>query len=329
MPRRFPPPASRRARRCAGGVWRGGRSAPLPLADQVRQQEWWLSELGVSAGLAGHPGQRRHRRGAQRRRRRPAARPGRLGDHRPGLTPAPARRPARIFGVQGTRGRQPHRRAGAPAQAAHSGIIGDRPRGPGSCPSRVTLTSDDPLLDRRAAGAGLPDAIASGIRYAVGTAPRVIDLPLDPGRRPSPPRSRPLPVPRHERRHRCRHHRRGRQPGRAGRRRLRPAQGVVLVAPAGDNARGTGPVNYPAAYPGVISVGAADRNQVMRGSSNQPYVQLTAPGAGVIAAAGCAHGLRLPDGQQHHRGQRHRHRHRRADQVPVPAPQPRPGRRRR
>ena len=54
-------------------------------------------------------------------------------------------------------------------------------------------------------------------------------------------------------------------------------KGVVLVAPAGDDGAGAGVVNYPAAYPGVISVGAFDKNFTKAPfSSHEPYVTLTA-----------------------------------------------------
>ncbi len=59
------------------------------------------------------------------------------------------------------------------------------------------------------------------------------------------------------------------------------AANVVLVAPAGDNALSTGTVNYPAAYPGVIAVGATTQNgRLAPFSSRRSYVSLTAPGGG-------------------------------------------------
>ncbi|GIJ29644.1 type VII secretion-associated serine protease [Micromonospora qiuiae] len=63
---------------------------------------------------------------------------------------------------------------------------------------------------------------------------------------------------------------------------------VVLVAAAGnqhqDGAR-PDPVPYPAAYDGVIGVGAIDRNGVrIRQSQIGPYVDIVAPGGGVVAA---------------------------------------------
>jgi Subtilase family len=63
----------------------------------------------------------------------------------------------------------------------------------------------------------------------------------------------------------------------------------VLVAPAGDGGGGPDTVNYPAAYPGVISVGAFDKTFAKAPfTSTRPYVTLTGPGNGVIAANGTA-----------------------------------------
>ena len=60
---------------------------------------------------------------------------------------------------------------------------------------------------------------------------------------------------------------------------------MVLVAPAGDNGTGTDAVNFPASYPGVISVGAFDSNVTKAPfTSHQPYVTLTAAGSGMTAA---------------------------------------------
>src|SRR5205814_2008119 len=60
---------------------------------------------------------------------------------------------------------------------------------------------------------------------------------------------------------------------------------VVLVAPAGDDGQGPGLTDYPAAYTGVIAVGAVARNgQVAPFSSRHAYVSLTAPGVGLTAA---------------------------------------------
>src|SRR5262249_14249840 len=112
----------------------------------------------------------------------------------------------------------------------------------------------------------LPDAIAQGIRYAVKRGAAVIDLPLDPVTTPG-------------------------AAGAGGSRAEKSAvqyalsNNVVLVAPAGDGGAGANAVNYPAAYPGVISAGAFDAKfNKAPFSSRQAYVSLTGPGQGVTAA---------------------------------------------
>ncbi|HUY51939.1 MAG TPA: S8 family serine peptidase [Streptosporangiaceae bacterium] len=133
---------------------------------------------------------------------------------------------------------------------------------------RVTLESKDPLLANPTVVAALPAAIARGIRYAVRHGAQVIDLPLDPAALAG-----------------------GTGTGGSTQERSAVAaalrKGVVLVAPAGDGGAGADTTNYPAAYPGVISVGAFDKNFTKAAYSSQlPYVTLTAAGDGVIAANG-------------------------------------------
>jgi Subtilase family len=137
---------------------------------------------------------------------------------------------------------------------------------------RVTLSPGDPLWSNTRLTSRLPNDIAAGIRYAVRRGARVIALPADPG-----------------------------MPGIAGYGGVRAAAGgsaaeqaavsyalhhnVVLVAPAGDNAQSGDAPNYPAAYKGVIAVGAFDRNFVKAPySSHQRYVTLTSAGSGVAMA---------------------------------------------
>ncbi len=148
-----------------------------------------------------------------------------------------------------------------------AGIIGVAPQAK-ILSIRVTLEAGDPLLANAATVAALPRAIARGIGAAVRQGAQVIDLPLDPATLAG-----------------------GNTPGGSPLERsaveaaLR--KGVVLVAPAGDNGTGTDGVNYPAAYPGVISVGAFNSGFTKAAfSSHQRYVTLTAPGDGVIAANG-------------------------------------------
>ena len=137
---------------------------------------------------------------------------------------------------------------------------------------RVSLEYNDPLNSDPAIARRLPTAIAEGITYAVDHGARVIDLPLDPGTAGLTGQG---------------------DPAAAGGSQAEQAavsyalrKNVVLVAPAGDDAQGPGLVNYPAAYPGVIAVGAVARDgQLAPFSSRHSYVSLTAPGVSLIAAA--------------------------------------------
>ena len=132
---------------------------------------------------------------------------------------------------------------------------------------RVTLESNDPSLSNQTIAAGLPNAIARGIDWAVRHHASVIDLPLDPVTTSGAPGS-------------------GGSTAEQAAVKYALAKHVVLVAPAGDGGASTDPVNYPAAYHGVIAVGAFDRQfNKAPFSSHQPYVMVTAAGAGVAAAS--------------------------------------------
>ena len=150
---------------------------------------------------------------------------------------------------------------------------------------------------------GCRAAIAAGISYAARQGAQVIDLPLDPGQASADGTA-------------------GATAAAGGSAAEKAAiayalrLGAVVVAPAGDDGaagrpartgpaarRGTaaprataaprvirGPtanaVNYPAAYPGVISVGSFNQAVIKSPFSvRQQYVTLTAAGQGVIAAA--------------------------------------------
>ena len=162
-----------------------------------------------------------------------------------------------------------------PGQA--NGIIGIAPAAK-ILSVRVTLESNDPMLSNQTIAAGLPNAIARGIRYAVRHDATVIDLPLDPVTTSGAP---------------------GSGGGSAERAAIdyAIAKKVILVAPAGDGGAGTDPVNYPAAYPGVIAVGAFDRHFVKAPfTSHQSYVLVTAAGAGVAAASPSGNAAANPSG---------------------------------
>src|SRR5690348_174489 len=131
---------------------------------------------------------------------------------------------------------------------------------------RVTLDSGDPELANQSVAGDLPGAIARGIRWAVRHDATVIDLPLDPVTSTGAPGSNGSAAERAAVAYALSKH-------------------VVLVAPAGDEGAGTNAVNYPAAYHGVIAVGAFDQHFVKAPFSvRQPYVTVTGAGAGVTAA---------------------------------------------
>ena len=139
----------------------------------------------------------------------------------------------------------------------------------------MTLEYDDPLNSDAAITRRLPAAIAAGIRYAVGHGATVIALPLDPGALAAAPSADPAAG------------------GSAAERAavsFALARNVLLVAPAGDN--GGGAVNYPAAYPGVIAVGATSRSgQLAPFTSTRSYVTLTAPGSGTTPDTTASSGM--------------------------------------
>jgi len=136
---------------------------------------------------------------------------------------------------------------------------------------RVTLEFNDPLASEAAIARRLPGAVASGIVYAVDHGARIIDLPLDPGTAGLTGLGTPAAAG-----------------GNAAERAAVAyalSRNVVLVAPAGDDGQGPGLVDYPAAYRGVIAVGAVARNeQVAPFSSRRTYVSLAAPGVGLMSA---------------------------------------------
>jgi subtilisin family serine protease len=176
-------------------------------------------------------------------------------------------------------GRGPGQAYWAEEGTAVAGLIAGHGHGPGGSEGvtgiapgarilsvQVTLEYNDPLdLDSDITGR-IPDAIAAGIRYAVGHGASVVSLPLDPATMgiatPSPTASA--------------------DGSRAERAAIAYAisRGVVLVAPAGDNGGAGNAVNYPAEYPGVIAVGATARDGALAPFTNTgSYVALTAPGA--------------------------------------------------
>ncbi len=270
VPLRFPRPVMALIATGIAAVSIGLTAVPAS-ADQVRHSEYWLRTLSVTGAWTGSKGS-----GIT-----VAVLSDGVSASQPDLTgsvtaaPAPAGAPVAVgqyFGQQGTaiasliagHGHGP---------AGNSGVTGVAPRARIlSVP--VTLPADDPELSQATVAAAIPAAIATGIRYAVSHGATVIDLPIDPGQ----PDSAGVG---------------GAAAAAGGSAAEKSAVGyalqhnVVLVAPAGDNGAGTGAPNYPAAYRGVIAVGAFNRAfDKATWSSRQSYVAVTAAGAGVIAASG-------------------------------------------
>ena len=279
MPLRFPRPVIPVIAVGMAAVWVAAASAPA-LADQIRAQEFWLSQLNVSQAWQGNRGtgitvavlsdgvnaQQADLAGIVT-----------TGPDFTGTGPGPALMGTEAASLIAGRGTGP--RAG-------SGIIGIAPKAH-ILSVQVTLDPADPALDTTANGAALPGDIANGIRYAVAHGAKVIDLPLDPGR-PNPSAIAALPIPRLSTEAPQLNGIDAAEGGSIAEQQavaFAVSKGVVLVAPAGDNALGTDAPNFPAAYPHVIAVGAFDSN-FNRGafSSNQPYVSVTAPGVAVTAA---------------------------------------------
>jgi hypothetical protein len=155
-----------------------------------------------------------------------------------------------------------------------SGIIGIAPAAK-ILSVRVNLEYNDPLNATTAITQRLPGAIADGIVYAANHGAKVIDLPLDPGTFGLAGDSAAA----------------GGGEAEQAAVRYALAKGAVLVAPSGDNGVNLDQVNYPAAYPGVIAVGAVGRDgRTASFTSEHSYVTLSAPGVDLTTAT------MLPDG---------------------------------
>jgi len=232
----------------------------------TRAAEWWLPALGVAAAWHAAPGEGKGVTVAVLSTGVDATHPDLAGTVTTGPNFAnTSRKPGQQYwAAEGT--------AVASLIAGHGhghgtggddGISGIAP-GARILSVQVTLEYDDPLNSDATVTSRLPDAIAAGIRYAVGHGATVIALPLDPGTLDTS---------------------HGNRAAAGGSRAEQSAveyaisHDVLLIAPAGDNGADANTVNYPAAYPGVIAVSATSRNgQLTPFSNTGSYVALTAPG---------------------------------------------------
>ena len=239
---------------------------PAGQANSARDQEWWLTGLhvtqawresegsGITVAVLGTGVDTSY--------------PGLAGSviTGPDYTGSGRAPGSPYWGVEGT--------AVAGLIAAHErnqGLAGVAP-GAKILSIRVTLEFNDPLVADQAISRRLPQAIADGVRYAADHGARIIDLPLDPGTLGLTSQGDPAAA--------------GGSPAERAAIGYALSKGVVLVAPAGDDGEGSGIVNYPAAYPGVIAVGAIDRTGHLASfSSKRSYASVTAPGVDLVTAA--------------------------------------------
>ncbi|MBO3748952.1 S8 family serine peptidase [Streptosporangiaceae bacterium NEAU-GS5] len=173
-----------------------------------------------------------------------------------------------LTGVRGGGGRHGTAMAGLIAGHGHgpgrdNGIVGIAPEAR-ILSVRVTLENDDPRRADPAVISRLRGAVAGGIRYAVDHGAQVISMSLGAG---------------------------------SGSYQGSPAEvdaiqyaldrGVVLVASSGNDGAGANRRNFPAAYPGVIAVGAVDRLLRPAAFSNRhDYLSVVAPGMAIVSADG-------------------------------------------
>jgi Subtilase family len=248
-------------------AWIGATAAPA-FADQIRAQQWWLKELHVTNAWATSKGSGVTVALLDTGVYKTADLHGQVTTG-PDFTRSGRHSRGRFWGIHGT--------AMASLIAGHGHGPGDRSGISGTAPKakvlsiRTVMEVNDPLQGSRAVASRQLDAIASGIRYAADHGAQVVDLPADPSAAGLNEPAAKVPS----------------GGSKAERAAVAYAQskGVVLVAPAGDDGNGADRVNYPAAYPGVISVGAFNNNIIKAPYSNRrSYVTLTAAGDGVIAA---------------------------------------------
>ena len=249
-------------------------AAPARAAadDQIRSQEWWLAGMHVAEAWQFTQGS-----GitvAVLSTGVDTAHPDLTGSvvTGPDYTASGRAAGGPFWGVEGT--------SAASVIAGHGDGAGDASGIIGIAPAakilsvRVALDATDPLNASAAAVGRLPDAIAQGIRYAVGHGAQVIDLPLDPSSLASDGAAGG-----------ALHTAAGGSPAERAAASYAISQGAVLVAPAGDDAASGNAVDYPAAYPGVIALSAVDQHFARpKFASRQSYVTLTAPGVNVAAA---------------------------------------------
>ncbi|WP_460355279.1 S8 family peptidase [Actinoallomurus acanthiterrae] len=139
---------------------------------------------------------------------------------------------------------------------------------------RVTWELNDPMRDDHAQVTHSRDAIAKGIRYAADHGAQVISMSLGGGKlfyNGNPLEEAAI--------------------------KYALGKGVVLVASSGNDGATGNRRNYPAAYPGVIAVGAVDRAfKPTKFTNRHTYVSVSAPGVEIVSADVAGHGYVLGTG---------------------------------
>jgi type VII secretion-associated serine protease mycosin len=127
---------------------------------------------------------------------------------------------------------------------------------------RVTWENDDPERSDRAQVSRTRDAVAKGIRYAVDHGAQIINMSLGGGKmiyNGNPIEEDAV--------------------------RYALGKGAMLIASAGNDGAGPNRTNFPAAYPGVIAVGAVDKTmRPAKFTNRHDYVSVAAPGVDIISA---------------------------------------------
>jgi Subtilase family len=253
-----------------------------PAGRAVNAAEWWLPALGAPAAWRAAPGEGKGVTVAVLSTGVDGSHPDLTGTVTTGPDFAKTgRRPGQAYWAdEGTAVASLIAGHGHGADGAE-GITGIAP-GARILSVPVTVEYNDPLDSDAAVTGRLPAAIADGIRYAVDHGASIISLPLDPGTMSAAGNGNPAAVG---------------SPAERAAVAYATAHDVLVIAPAGDNGGGGNAVNYPAAYPGVIAVGATARDGNLAPFTNTgSYVALTAPGASGPAVASAAATAKPPVG---------------------------------
>ncbi|MFF5260241.1 S8 family serine peptidase [Actinomadura viridis] len=244
-------------RQAAGSAVQRPVAAPV---DQIRAREWhldamrvprawrWTKGQGVTVAVLDTGVDRRH----------PDLTGQVIGG--PDLTGGTRRPGGRYWGLHGTsmasiiagRGNGPGQQRGVVGVAPESRILS----------VRVTWENDDPQRKGGGEATRNRDAVAQGIRYAVDHGADIINMSLGGGRLFYDGNSTEEAAIRYA-----------------------LGKGVVLIASAGNDGAGPNRNNFPAAYRGVIAVGALDRRlRLWKDSNRRPYVAVCAPGVEIVSA---------------------------------------------